>query len=44
MGVDGEGPHPVAMSHRVEEARQDGVVQVRHGVLPRMLLQHLPQG
>ena len=44
MGVDGEGTYPVAMSHRIEEAREDGVVQVRHGILPRMLIQHLAQG
>ena len=44
VGVDGEGTYPVAMSHRIEEAREDGVVQVRHGILPRMLIQHLAQG
>ena len=43
MGVDGEGTYPAAMSHRIEEAREDGVMEVHYGVLPRMLLQQLPQ-
>ena len=44
VGMDDEGANPAAMRHRVEKARQDGVMEVRHGILSRVLAQQLRQG